>query len=201
MKRNKTIVIGLTGSIGMGKSTCARMMSKLGLAVLSADQIVHGLLAKGGAAEKKIARLYPFTSGPTGINRTKLAALVFQDPAKLAWLEGLLHPLVFKKCQAFIRAERKKKTAGVVLEIPLLFETGFDAACDVTVCVSASSRIQKARVLARKHMTPQKMRAFLKKQWPDALKRERADYIIRTDKNIPDTRRQIKLLWQSIQQT
>jgi len=199
MKRGKTIVIGLTGSIGMGKSTCAKMFARLGVPVLGADRIVHALLAEGGAAFKKIKKVYPETEGHNGISRKKLAALVFEDPQKLKWLEDMLHPLVFKACRSFVRAEAGKKAKAVVLEIPLLFETGFDESCDIVVCASAPARIQKERVMSRPHMTAKKFRAVLAKQMPDAEKRLRADFVIRTDKDFADTRAQIKAVWAALQ--
>ena len=198
MKKKKTIVIGLTGSIGMGKSTCAKMFARLGVPVLGADAIVHDLLAKGGAAEKKIAKLYPETAGARGINRRKLAALVFGDAQRLRWLENLLHPLVFAECKKFIRSQKQKGAKAALLEIPLLFETGFDQSCDITICASCSAALQKERVMKRKHMTAQKLRAVLKKQMPDKEKRARAHFVIRTDKGLADTRRQIEALWEGI---
>jgi len=183
----------------MGKSTCGRMLTRLGLPVLSADKIVHDLLAQGGVVEKKVAALYPQVCGKNGISRKKLASLVFSNPQIIAWLESLLHPLVFKACRAFIRQATQAGAPAVVLEIPLLFETGFDAACDVVVCASARAAVQKERVMKRAHMTVQKFRAVRRKQMSDTEKRKRADYVIRTDQGFAQARLQILTVWADIQ--
>lgn len=193
-KKRKTLVIGLTGSIGMGKSTASKMFAALGLPVLSADTIVHDLFAAGGEGTKKIARLYPEAVGAKGVNRAKLSKLVFDDKERLCWLEDLIHPLVFKACSKFIREQKRAKAPAVILEIPLLFETGYDASCDFTVCVSATAALQKKRVLKRKGMTPAKLRAVLTRQMPDKEKKKRADFVITSSKGRADTRAQIKLL-------
>ena len=174
------IVIGLTGSIGMGKSTTAAMLRKMGCAVHSADTVVHRLLAPDGAAVPAVAAEFPAALRPGGIDRQALGVLVFDQPERRRVLENILHPLVQQE-------ERKKHARALaagrrylVLDIPLLFETGGDQRCHVTFCVSARPEQQRARVLARPGMTEQKFQAILAAQLTDAEKRARADYTITT---------------------
>jgi len=175
------ITIGLTGSIGMGKSTTAAMLRKMGCAVHSADAVVHRLLAKDGAAVSAVAALFPTTLQNGAINRQQLGAMIFPDPAKRAALEAILHPLV----QAAEQEKRARAQAVgyrfLVLDIPLLFETGAEKRCDTTICVTARAAIQRKRVMARPNMTAEKFAAILSSQMPDAEKRRRADYVIHTD--------------------
>lgn len=206
MRRPKTLVIGITGSIGMGKSTAAKMFMAcrcpsapaFHLSGLSADQIVHDLYGPSGEATPKIAKLFPSVVDKRGVDRKKLAQEILGDHCKLKQIEDIIHPLVFKACRAFVAQEKKKGTCGVVLEIPLLFETGYNTKCDVTVCVSATALQQKERVLKRKGMTAQKLRALLKQQWSDRAKRQKADYVIRSDKGLVDMRRQVTDLCRSL---
>jgi dephospho-CoA kinase len=187
----KLTIIGLTGGIGMGKSATAKILSGLGLPVHNADLAVHDLLAAGGKAVKPVAKLFPpsFRSGK--IDRKKLGAIVFDQPQKLKALERILHPLVRKTEEAFIRQAKRTKAHAVVLDIPLLFETGGEARCDFTICVTAPAAIQRARVLKRRDMTPQKFAAILKRQMPNAERKRRADYVISTAVSPADTRRQL----------
>jgi len=193
--KKKTFVIGLTGSIGMGKSAATRMFARLGAHVFHADKVVHDLLLPEGAAFKKVSFVFPQSLWRGKISKKRLARTVFSDPAKLKKLEDLLHPLVWQACKKAIQKAQKKEIKAVVLEIPLLFETGEDKKCDATICLSASSAIQKERVLRRKNMTPAKLRAILSQQMPDAEKRKRADFVVRTDKGFADTRKQIIAIW------
>ncbi|MDD3183191.1 MAG: dephospho-CoA kinase [Alphaproteobacteria bacterium] len=194
----KMFVIGLTGSIGMGKSTACKMFRECGYASLSSDQIVHDLCGEKGKATPKIAKLFPLAVGKHGVDRQKLGELVLADEEKFDKLEKILHPFVFAACKDFVRQEKKKKSKGVVLEIPLLFETGFNTKCDVTVCVSATADLQKERVMKRRGMTPKKMKVLLKRQMPDREKRARADFIIRSDKGLQEMHRQIVELCKSL---
>ncbi len=193
-RRSKTIVIGLTGSIGMGKSTALKMFGACGFSTLSADAIVHDLCKAKGAATRKILKHFPNVEGKDGVDRKALAREVLGNNDAIKTLESILHPLVFKACKAFVTEQRNKRALAVVLEIPLLFETGYHRQCDITVCVSATRAIQKERVLKRKHMTPKALRALLQKQMPDREKRSLADFVIKSDKGMANMRAQIKTL-------
>lgn len=187
----KTQIIGLTGSIGMGKSTALKMFKACGLLTLSADEIVHELYQADGKGTRRIAKFFPSAVGPKGVDRQKLAALVLNDETKIKKIEQIIHPLVFQVCRAFIVHAKKDKAKGVVLDIPLLFETGFDRKCDTTVCVTAPASVQKERVLKRKGMTAAKLRAILKNQMSSREKKARAAYVIRSDKGFASMRGQI----------
>jgi dephospho-CoA kinase len=170
--------LGLTGSIGMGKSTTAGFFRDAGVPVWDADAAVHRLYAPGGAAVATLAARWPqVLSADGGIDRAALKPLVTADPSALAWLEAQVHPLVAADRAAFLAAA----TADlVVLDIPLLFETGADAAMDATLLVTAPAALQRARVLARPGMTEAALAAILARQMPDADKRARATHIIET---------------------
>ena len=198
-KISKPLIIGLTGSIGMGKSTAAKIFRGFGLPVYNADQAVHALLAKGGKGVKPVARLFPDTLRNGAIDRRALGHQVFTSPAKLRRLENILHPLVQQAERAFVNKARQKKVKAGVLEIPLLFETKANRRCDVTICVTAPQAVQKERVMRRPDMTAAKFRAILKLQMPDREKRRRADHIISTAKSTADTRRQLTRLWAGLQ--
>jgi len=184
------LVIGLTGSIGMGKSTAAKILSGFGLPIYSADAAVHEALKKGGKAVKKVAKLFPATLKRNAIDRKALGREVFHAPQKLRALESILHPLAQQAERRFIRANRR--AAAVILEIPLLFETGAQQRCDLVLVVTAARAIQRQRVLRRAGMTPEKFRAIQRQQMPDAEKRRRADLVVNTGKGLADTRRQLK---------
>lgn len=186
------LIIGLTGGIGMGKSTAARIFAGFGLPVHSADEAVHALLGKNGKAVKKIARIFPESVRDGAIDRHLLAQLVFGKPRKLKKLEAVLHPLVRQAEREFLRAARHDKRVAAVLEIPLLFETGAEKRCDVVLCVTAPRAVQKARVLRRKGMTAARFKAIVRRQMPDAEKKKRADFIIKTGEGLADTRRQLE---------
>jgi dephospho-CoA kinase len=188
----KPVIIGLTGGIGMGKSTAAKILNGFGLPVYYADKAVHDLLMKGGKGVKPVAKLFPEALKRGAIDRTIIGQSVFHNPAKLKQLEKILHPMVQKIERAFIAKAKKQRAAAVVLEIPLLFETGADKRCDIVICVAAPKQVQRARVLKRKHMTPARFKAIVKLQMPDSEKRKRADYVARTGKSYSDTKRQLK---------
>lgn len=179
------IIIGLTGSIGMGKSTVAAMFERLGVPVFDADAAVRALQGPGGAALPTIEAAFPGTTGPAGLDREKLGARVFGDPTALARLEAILHPLVADAQSRFLGRHRLK--GAVVLDVPLLFEKSGWQRCHLTIVVSAPPRVQRARVLARPGMTPQKFAAILKSQMPDSEKRRRADVVIETGRGRRDT--------------
>lgn len=172
------IIIGLTGSIGMGKSTVAAMFEKLGVPVFDADAEVRAVQGPGGRALEAIEAAFPGTTHEAGLHREKLGAAVFGDHVALRRLEEILHPLVAEAQSAFLGAHRLKD--AVVLDMPLLFEKAGWKRCHVTVVVSAPLRVQRARVLKRPGMTRAKFESILKAQMPDAEKRRRADVVIET---------------------
>lgn len=191
------IILGLTGSIGMGKSTAAKMLAAMGCAVHCSDEAVHALLGPGGAAVKKVARIFPTSLRGDRIDRKRLGREVFGDPAKLRRLEAIVHPLVTRARERFLRQARREKFAVAVLDIPLLFETGLDQVCDATLCVTAPRAVQKERVLKRKGMSAEKFRAVLTQQLPDREKRARADYVVRSDRGRAAMRAALKeVLWE-----
>lgn len=172
------IILGLTGSVGMGKSTAARMLRQMGVPLHDADAAVHRLLAPGGAAVENVAAAFPDARRDGAIDRAALGALVFGDSAALKRLERILHPLVRADEQRFLRRWRAWRTRLVALDVPLLFETGGERRCDVVAVVSAPAFLQHRRVLARPGMTEARFRAILAKQMPDAEKRKRADFVV-----------------------
>jgi dephospho-CoA kinase len=173
------IVLGLTGSVGMGKSTAAAMFRSLGVPVHDADTEVHRLLAPHGAAVAAVAQAFPEAqAGDGGIDRARLARRVFGELAALQRLEHILHPLVRRTSERFLRAARARRVPLVVLDVPLLFETGGERRCDKIVVVSAPAYLQRARVMARPGMTAERFEAMLRKQMPDSEKRRRADFVV-----------------------
>ncbi|HYD31827.1 MAG TPA: dephospho-CoA kinase [Azospirillaceae bacterium] len=174
------IVLGLTGSIGMGKSTAAAMLRRMGVPVLDSDKVVHGLLGKGGAAVPIIARTFPGVVRDGAVDRQALGARVFGNPEALKRLEGIIHPLVHRTQRKFLADAARLGADIACLDIPLLFETGAERRVDATVVVSAPWRIQRARVLARPGITEEKLRGILTRQMPDGEKRRRADFVVDT---------------------
>lgn len=171
--------IGLTGSIGMGKTTVAQMFADEGIAVFDADATVRSLQGPDGRLLPAIEAAFPGTTGPHGVDRAELGARVFGKPEELKRLEAIVHPAVGADRAAFL-AQHADDTM-VVFDIPLLFETGGDRNVDVTVVVSADAATQAARVLARPGMTKERLADILARQMPDADKRARADFVIPTD--------------------
>jgi dephospho-CoA kinase len=180
------IRLGLTGSIGMGKTTTAAMFAARGVPVWDADSAVHALYAPGGAAVGPVGRAFPQALRDGAIDRDALRRAVAGDAAALARLEGLVHPLVAADRRAFLA--RHAGAAVVLLDVPLLFETG--AEVDRSVVVTAPAAVQRARVLARGAMTPEQLDAILARQMPDADKRARADYVVETV-SIPEAEAQV----------
>ena len=188
------LIIGLTGSIGMGKSTVAARFSEKGLAVCDADQVVHDLYA--GAAAPLIEKAFPGTttidaSGTCRVDRHKLGAALTADPAGFKKLESIVHPLVRAEQKAFLHAQKDKGATMAVLEIPLLFETGAEQLVDAIVVVSAPADIQRARVLERPGMSGEKFDTLLGRQLPDEQKRRRADFIVDTSGTIEQSALQV----------
>lgn len=171
--------LGLTGSIGMGKSTTSQMFRDLGHPVWDADAAVHRLYARGGAAVTPLQKVFPGVVADGGVDRDRLKALLAADKTGFARLERIVHPLVAADRADFIH--RHRDAAIVVLDVPLLFETGGEAGMDGIAVVSAGADIQRRRVLARPGMTEQNFAMILDRQMPDAEKRARADWVIPTD--------------------
>ncbi|TNE41627.1 MAG: dephospho-CoA kinase [Alphaproteobacteria bacterium] len=178
------LLIGLTGSIGMGKSETAKMFQKLGVPVYDADAAVHALYAREGAAVAPIAEAFPAAIVEGAVDRARLSKEVVGKPEALKRLEAIVHPLVGEAQMAFLRQAEAAGAPMVVLDIPLLFETGGETRVDVTVVVSAPAEVQKERVLARPDMTEEKFAAILAKQTPDAEKRAKADFIVDSSKGL-----------------
>ena len=178
------VVLGLTGSIGMGKTSVATALRSCGAVVYDADAAVHRLLAPGAAGVEPVLALFPDAASgertARGVDRGTLGARVFADPEALARLEAILHPLVRAGEWRFLSAGQRRGARLAVLDVPLLFETGGEARCDATLVVSAPPFVQRARVLGRARMTETRLAAILARQMADAEKRRRADFVIRT---------------------
>ncbi len=174
------IILGLTGSIGMGKSTAAAMFRRLGVPVFDADASVHRLQQTDGAALPLIANAFPGTVTASGLDRAKLRAAVFGNPAALHKLEAIMHPLVHRAQISWLRTQALHQEKLVVLDIPLLFEKGGWRACDVIAVVTAPYHIQRARVLARPGMSDAAFQAILRTQLPDAFKQAHASFLVRS---------------------
>lgn len=188
----KPLTIGLTGSIGMGKSAVAAMFADEGVPVFDADAAVHKMQAAGGELVAEIEALFAGTTGPAGVDRQALGAAVLGDRDRLARLEALIHPAVARHRAAFLK---EHIDADILLyDIPLLFETGGNEHVDVTVVVSAPAQVQRERVLARPGMTADRFEHILALQMNDADKRARADHIIDTGQPLADTRRDVRAL-------
>ncbi len=186
------LIIGLTGSIGMGKSTAAARIRALGVGVCDADAIVHKLYRPGGAAVTAIEAAFPGTMAEDGgIDRQRLAAALLADGSAFKRLEAIVHPLVHAAEREFLHGKVAKGAAKAVLEIPLLFETGGEKRVDVTIVVSAPPEVQRRRVLERPGMTPEKLDQILSRQLSDEEKRSRADFVVDTSRTIPETEAQI----------
>jgi len=183
-------VLGLTGSLGMGKSATAKMFAEEGIPVHDADAAVHDLYE--GAAASLIEAAFPGTTTAGKVDRDKLAQRVLGDRAALEKLETIVHPLVRRAEQAFLDEAARSGARAAVLDIPLLFETGGEGRCDALVVVSAPPEIQRARAFERPGMTEQKFAAILAKQMPDADKRARADFVVDTSKGFDAARAQVR---------
>jgi dephospho-CoA kinase len=183
------VVIGLTGSLGMGKSTTSRFFAEAGIPVFDADETVHRLYA--GDAAAPIEAAFPGTTGEQGVDRERLAQAVLDNAAALARLEAIVHPLVRQEEQRFLEAARRAGTRVAVLDIPLLFETGGDRRVDAVVVVSAPPEVQRARAFERPGMTGEKFRALLAKQLPDEEKRRRADFVVDSSQGYDFARAQV----------
>ena len=188
------IILGLTGSIGMGKTTTSGLFADEGCPVFNADKAVHQLYAKGGRAVPLINAVFPDAVVNGAVERSVLGAHMRADPLKLKVLESFIHPWVEDMRKSFFDASRKENADIVVLDIPLLFETGGDKKVDYTVTVSAPAEVQKSRVMARPGMTEELFNMLLSRQLPDEEKRSRADFVLSTGVSIPETRKQVQEL-------
>ena len=185
------ILLGLTGSIGMGKSTTTAMFAERGAVIWNADDAVHALYAPGGAAVAPIDAAFPGVVSEGAVDRTRLAAALGNDPAAFARLEAIVHPLVALGRMQQLQAAMEAGVKLAVLDIPLLFETGGDRSVHAVVVVTAPPEVQAERVLARPGMTRERFEAILARQLPDAEKRRRADFIVDTGQGMAVARDQV----------
>jgi len=188
-------ILGLTGSIGMGKSTAAAMLRRMGVPVHDADATVHRLLGPKGAAVPLIDAAFPGSVREGRVDRAALGQMVFGNPAELKRLEAILHPLVRRAESDFLKRHCRRKVRLVVLDIPLLFETGGERRCDKVMVVTCPAFLQAQRVLKRPGMTAERLKQILAKQMPDAHKRKRADIILPTGSGkLPVLRRLMRIV-------
>ncbi len=190
------IVLGLTGSIGMGKSTTAKMFAELGVPVHDSDEAVHRLYA--GRAAPLIEAAFPGTVVDGVVDRGKLSEAVLNDAPAMKELETIIHPLVRADADAFVERHRAVGAPLVVLDIPLLFETGGRNRVDKVAVVTASAEVQRQRVLSRPGMTEERLEAILRRQVPDEEKRQRADFVIDTGKGLEAARRDVHRIIQTL---
>jgi len=190
------LVVGLTGSIAMGKSTVTAHLRTRGIPVFDADAEVHHIYR--AEAVPLIEAAFPGTTGHTGVDRTRLSEALARDPKALARLEAIVHPLVRQRERAFLVAAAKSGHEIAVLDVPLLYETGLDADLDVVMVVSAAADVQRARVLERPGMTAEKLEQLLSRQMPDAEKRRRAHFVVDTNGPPADCWRQVDAIVDSL---
>ena len=192
MSRKRPLILGLTGSIGMGKSTVAAMFAEQGVPVYDADAEVHRLQGPGGALVEAIEARFPGTTGPEGVNRAELGSRVLGNSEELKALEAIIHPVLAEQRQAFFAAHADAPI--ILFDIPLLFEKGGAEDVDEIIVVSAPADVQRERVLSRSGMTAEKFTHILSLQLPDAEKRARADHVIDTGTSLEATRAAVKSL-------
>ncbi len=191
---DRPFLIGLTGSIGMGKSETAKMFARLGIPVCDSDANVHALYEPGGAAVPLIEKAFPGTVQGGRVDRAALNKILQADPASFKTLESIVHPLVGKAQRDFLEKAQVDGADMVVLDVPLLFETGGHARMDAVVVVSAPSHIQRERVLARPGMTPDRLDQILSRQTPDEEKRAQAHFVVVSDKGLDHAFEQVKMI-------
>jgi dephospho-CoA kinase len=189
-------VLGLTGSLGMGKSTTARFFAEAGIPVHDADAVVHQLYE--GEAVAAIEAAFPGTTVGGTVDRSKLAARVLNDPAALKRLEAIVHPLVHQAEKELLAEAEIRGEKVALLDIPLLFETGADRRVDAVVVVSAPQEVQRARLLERPGMTIEKLESLLARQMPDAEKRRRADFVVDTSRGFDAARAQVRAILDTV---
>jgi dephospho-CoA kinase len=184
------IILGLTGSIGMGKSTTAKLFAEAGVPVYDADATVHRLYE--GEAVPAIEAAFPGTTANGKVDRNRLSAVVVHDPAAMKRLEQIVHPMLGASRQQFFDDAERAGAAVAVVDVPLLFETGGEKRVDAVVVVTTKPEIQRARILARDNMTGEKLDAILARQLPDAEKRRRADFVVDTSHGLDPVRARIR---------
>jgi dephospho-CoA kinase len=184
------IILGLTGSIGMGKSTTAKLFAEAGVPVYDADAAVHSLYE--GEAAPSIEAAFPGTTADGKVDRNRLSARVVHDPAAIRQLEQIVHPMLGASRQKFLHDAEQSGAPVAVMDVPLLFETGGEKRVDAVVVVTTSPEIQRQRILARDNMTGDKLDAILARQLPDAEKRKRADFVVDTSHGLDPVRAQIR---------
>ena len=184
------IILGLTGSIGMGKSTTAKLFAEAGVPVYDADATVHKIYE--GEAAPAVEAAFPGTTVDGKVDRAKLSAKVVRDPAAIKQLEQIVHPMLGASRQKFLQAAEQSGAPVVVMDIPLLFETGGEKRVDAVVVVTTTPEIQRERILARDNMTGEKLDAILARQLPDAEKRKRADFVVDTSHGLDPVRARIR---------
>lgn len=187
---NRPFILCLTGSVGMGKSTAAKFFAEAGVPVHDSDAVVHALYE--GEAVPLVERAFPGATADGKVDRNKLATMVLGDDAALAKLQAIVHPLVAAARDAFLAEAQIRNAPVVVLDVPLLFETGGERHCDAVVVVSAPADLQRQRVLGRPGMTEEKFAALLAKQTPDPEKRQRADFVVDSSQELDDARAQVR---------
>jgi dephospho-CoA kinase len=186
----KMLILGLTGSIGMGKSTTAKLFAEAGVPVYDADATVHKIYQ--GEAASAIEAAFPGTTVDGKVDRNKLSARVVHDPAAMTQLEQIVHPMLGASREKFLDDAERSGAPVAVVDVPLLFETGGEKRVDAVVVVTASPEVQRERILARDNMTGEKLDAILARQLPDAEKRERADFVVDTSHGLDPVRAQIR---------
>ncbi|MGB6395239.1 MAG: dephospho-CoA kinase [Bradyrhizobium sp.] len=184
------LILGLTGSIGMGKSTTAKLFAEAGVPVYDADATVHKIYQ--GEAASAIEAAFPGTTVDGKVDRNKLSARVVHDPAAMTQLEQIVHPMLGASREKFLDDAERSGAPVAVVDVPLLFETGGEKRVDAVVVVTASPEVQRERILARDNMTGEKLDAILARQLPDAEKRERADFVVDTSHGLDPVRAQIR---------
>lgn len=195
------IVLGLTGSIGLGKSTTAQMFRDAGAPVWDADAAVHALYGPGGAALGAMAAAFPGVVRPYGVDRALLGERLHGDPEALRKLEEIVHPLLLGDREAFLGWARQAGHEVAVIDVPLLLETGLDLTVDAVVVVSAPEAVQRERVMARNGMTAERLDTLLARQMPDAEKRARADFVIDTARGMDAAREQVAAVLTAVRQS
>lgn len=200
MRTARPYIVGLTGSIGMGKTETARMFARLGIPVFDADAAVHCLYEPGGAAVHEVANAFPDCVMDGRVDRERLATRISREPDGLQRLERIVHPLVTKEQQAFMDRAAQDGADMVVLDVPLLYETGGHTRVDVVVVVSAPENVQRSRVLSRPGMTPEKLDQILARQIPDVDKRTRAHFVVETGKGFDHALEQVKQIVAAVHQ-
>ena len=194
------IVVVLTGSIAMGKSTTATMFNRRKIPIFDADRVVHNLFSRGGAAVGMVNEHFPSAIANDKVDRTALGQIVFDDPYRLSVLESIIHPLVDKERNYFLQSHRRRKTKMVVLDIPLFYETKKRYKSDFVCVVSAPGFLQRQRALGRPGMTRQKLDAILARQMPDYEKKKRSNFVVPTGLGIAYTNRRLRRTLNKIRQ-